>query len=122
MVHSFDAAAIHEQLLFWYANAVAQHDRRVLAVIAIPAIAIEHDLLGAQADLEHVGEIILRVEPVKKVGARNVACPIMLIVAGIYEDDPILLAAWVAKQLRHLVAVSQLQAVFPQAGGEDLDG
>ena len=44
--------------------------------------------LRGQADLEHVGEIILRVEPVKMVSARDVALLIMLLIARVYEDTP----------------------------------
>ena len=47
---------------------------------------------------------------------RNLARPIMLVVAGFYEDDPILLTAGVAKELHHPVAVGQLQPVVTQVG------
>ena len=116
------AAAVHEDLLLGYPHAVPQHDCGVLAVIAIPAIAVEHDFFGGQADLDHVGEIVLRVEPIEVVGAGNVTRPVVLLVARVYEDDPVLLPPRIVKELHHSVALGQLQAFGLEAGRKQLDG
>ena len=62
------------------------------------------------------------MEPIEVVGARNVARPVVLLVASVNEDDPVLLPARVVKELRHLVAVGQLQAFCLEAGGKQLQG
>jgi hypothetical protein len=50
------------------------------------------------------------------------ACPIVLVVASVDKDHPILLPAWVAKELDHHVAVSQLQALFLETRGQEFLG
>ena len=90
-------AAIDKELLIWNAH-VPEQEGGGLAVVAIAAVAINHDLLRLLADRQDGVEIFFRMVRIELVSAGNVALLVMFFVAGVNENNDVLLKARIVKQ------------------------
>lgn len=106
-----DSARVNEKLSVWDLR-IPQGQRCKLAVLAIAAIAVDDDYLGGLAQGENCAHVILRMIIVELISAGNVTSLVMLVVAGIYENDCPLLVKWIMEQFLRLFSIDNLEALF----------
>jgi len=86
----------------------------MLAIFAVSAIAINHNLLGPLASGHDCRQICFRVVMVKLKSPGNVPLLIMFIVAGIDENDRVHLEPGILEKLFGLRAIHDLEPLFLQ--------
>lgn len=116
-----DAAAVNKKFLVRNPD-IPEQNSRCFTVIAIAAIAIDHDLFRRLANWKNSSKVFVRMIRIKFAGTGNVSLPVVQLVTGINEYNNILFEARVAKKICRLTAVNQLQSVFLYLCSEKLSG
>src|SRR6185436_7776918 len=116
-----DPTGINEQLLPWYAGAVAEHNRRKFTVLTITAFTIDDDLLGLLTCRENRAQIAFRMVMIELISPWDVPFQVMLIVAGINKDYQLLLEARVAKEFLRFRSFNYFKALFTQPLGNQFN-
>src|ERR1700733_2786924 len=110
-------SSVNKYFLVRY-SAVAEKDRGRIGVLAIAGCAINNDLFRSLADSQHTPELFLGMIGIQLIRARNVAVLVMVLVAGIDEDNASIMGAWIMNKSFRLGAFELLQSLSSQPFGK----